>query len=240
MAVRNLVILTGAGISAESGVPTFRGADGLWEGHRFEDVATPEAFARDPALVQRFYNLRRAALKTVQPNAAHYALARLAAEWDGGFLLVTQNVDDLHDRALAKVRPGAGFELIHMHGELLKGRCTRSGTVRDWPGDMAVDEASPDHPDGRIRPHIVWFGEMPLDMDRIELALSRCDLFVSIGTSGAVYPAAGFVREARLFGARTVEINLEPSLGATAFEEHIHGLATRTVPTFVEDLLRGS
>lgn len=237
MTHHNLVVLTGAGISAESGVPTFRGADGLWEGHRFEDVATPEAFARDPALVQRFYNLRRAALSTVQPNAAHHALARLAAEWEGDFLLVTQNVDDLHDRALAEVQPGLGFELIHMHGELLKGRCTASGVVSDWPGDMAVNEPSPDHPEGRMRPHIVWFGEMPLAMNRIEKALSKADLFVSIGTSGAVYPAAGFVREARLFGARTVEINLEPSLGATAFEEHIHGPATETVPAFVERLL---
>ena len=237
MTHRNLVVLTGAGISAESGVPTFRGADGLWEGHRFEDVATPEAFAHDPALVQRFYNLRRAALSTVHPNAAHHALARLAANWEGDFLLVTQNVDDLHDRALAEVQPALGFELIHMHGELLKGRCTASGVVSAWPGDMTADEPSPDHPEGRMRPHIVWFGEMPLAMDRIENALSKADLFVSIGTSGAVYPAAGFVREARLFGARTVEINLEPSLGASSFEEHIHGPATETVPAFVERLL---
>lgn len=233
----NLVVLTGAGVSAESGVPTFRGADGLWEGHRFEEVATPEAFARDPALVQRFYNLRRAALPTVQPNAAHHALARLAAAWDGDFLLVTQNVDDLHDRALAEVQPGLGFELIHMHGELTKARCTASGVVSDWPGDMAANEPSPDHPHGRMRPHIVWFGEMPLGMDRIERALSACDLFVSIGTSGAVYPAAGFVREARLHGARTVEINLEPSLGAALFDEGVYGPATETVPAFVERLL---
>lgn len=239
MAVRNLVILTGAGISAESGVPTFRGADGLWEGHRFEDVATPEAFERDPALVQRFYNLRRAALKTVQPNAAHRALARLAEAWDGNFLLVTQNVDDLHDRALADVRPGLGFEMIHMHGELLKGRCTRSGVVSDWPGDMAVDEPSPDHPEGRMRPHIVWFGEMPLHMDRIERALAACDLFVSIGTSGNVYPAAGFVQEARFAGARTLELNLEPSLGSGLFDQCVHGPATMTVPGFVDQMLAG-
>ncbi|WP_298160694.1 NAD-dependent deacylase [Brevundimonas sp.] len=232
MTHRNLVVLTGAGVSAESGVPTFRGADGLWEGHRFEDVATPEAFARDPELVQRFYNLRRAALTNVQPNAAHRALADLAARWEGDFLLVTQNVDDLHDRALAEVMPGLGFELIHMHGELLKGRCTRSGLVSDWTGDMAVDEPSPDHPEGRMRPHIVWFGEMPLHMDRIERALSGCDLFVSIGTSGAVYPAAGFVDLARRAGARTVEINLEPSLGAGLFGEGVYGPATETVPEF--------
>ncbi len=195
MAVRNLVILTGAGISAESGVPTFRGADGLWEGHRFEDVATPEAFERDPALVQRFYNLRRAALPNVQPNAAHHALARLAAEWDGDFLLVTQNVDDLHDRALAEIQPAPGFELI------------------------------------------VWFGEMPLQMDRIEGALSNCDLFVSIGTSGAVYPAAGFVQEARFAGAQTLELNLEPSLGAGLFDQGVYGPATMTVPGFVDRML---
>ena len=232
MTHRNLVVLTGAGISAESGVPTFRGADGLWEGHRFEDVATPEAFARDPELVQRFYNLRRAALPTVQANAAHHALAELAARWEGDFLLVTQNVDDLHDRAHAEILPGMGFELIHMHGELLKGRCTRTGVVSDWPGDMAADEPSPDHPQGRMRPHIVWFGETPLYMDRIEAALSRCDLFVSIGTSGAVWPAAAFVETARRAGARTVELNLEPSLIADRFEEGLYGAATQTVPAF--------
>jgi len=232
MTCKTLVVLTGAGVSAESGVPTFRGADGLWEGHRFEDVATPEAFARDPALVQRFYNLRRAALPGVQPNAAHRALAELAARWEGEFLLVTQNVDDLHDRAEAENPPAPGFELIHMHGELLKARCTASGVVSDWPGDMAPDEISPDHPEGWMRPHIVWFGEMPLHMDRIEAALSRCDLFVSIGTSGTVYPAAGFVQLARMAGARTVEINLEPSHGASAFDERIYGPATERVPAF--------
>ena len=229
---RNIVVLTGAGVSAESGVPTFRGTDGLWEGNRFEDVATPDAFARDPALVQRFYNLRRAALATVQPNAAHHALAELAARWEGDFLLVTQNVDDLHDRAHADPLPGMGFELIHMHGELLKGRCTRTGLVSDWPGDMAAHEPSPDHPEGRMRPHIVWFGETPLLMDRIERALAACDLFVSIGTSGAVYPAAGLVDLARRAGARTVEINLEPSLGAGLFDEGLYGPATEIVPGF--------
>ncbi len=232
----NLVVLTGAGVSAESGVPTFRGADGLWEGHRFEDVATPEAFARDPVLVQRFYNLRRAALPRVQPNAAHHALAELAARWEGDFLLVTQNVDDLHDRAETAAPPAPGFELIHMHGELLKARCTRSGVVSDWTGDMAPHEPSPDHPEGRMRPHIVWFGEMPLHMDRIEAALARCDLFVSIGTSGTVYPAAGFVQLARMAGARTVEINLEPGMGASAFDERIYGPATETVPAFLAGL----
>jgi NAD-dependent deacetylase len=232
----NLVVLTGAGISAESGVPTFRASDGLWEGHRIEEVATPEGFAANPALVQDFYNKRRRHLAQVQPNAAHLALAELAERWEGDFLLVTQNVDDLHDRAHEAVAPAPGFELIHMHGELLKGRCTRSGVVSDWTGDMAADEPSPDHPEGRMRPHIVWFGETPLAMGRIERALARCDLFVSIGTSGAVYPAAGFVQLARAAGARTVEINLEPTEGARLFDEGVYGPATQAVPAFMASL----
>jgi NAD-dependent deacetylase len=231
---RNLVILTGAGVSAESGVPTFRDNGGLWEGHRFEDVATPEAFARDPRLVQDFYNLRRRQLPGVQPNAAHRALAALAARWEGAFLLVTQNVDDLHDRALAEVRPTDGFALVHMHGELTKARCTGSGVVCDWPGDMAAHEPSPHHPAGRMRPHIVWFGEYPLEMERIEAALDRCDLFVAVGTSGAVYPAAGFAWRAMRAGARTVEINLEPTGGR--FDEGLYGPATQTVPAFTATL----
>ena len=236
MAYTNLVILTGAGISAESGVPTFRADDGLWMGHRIEDVATPEAFARDPALVQDFYNQRRRLLPTVHPNAAHRAIAELAARWEGEFLLVTQNVDDLHDRAQVETPPAPGFELIHMHGELLKAHCTATGQVCDWPGDMAVSEPSPHHPRGRLRPHIVWFGEMPLCMERIEAALARCDLFVSIGTSGAVYPAAGFVQLARRAGTRTVELNLEPSQIADLFDEVRHGPATEVVPAFCRSL----
>lgn len=232
----NLVILTGAGISAESGVPTFRADDGLWMGHRIEDVATPEAFARDPALVQDFYNGRRRQLSTVRPNAAHRALAELAARWQGDFLLVTQNVDDLHDRAHAETPPAPGFALIHMHGELRKARCTRIGEVCEWPGDLAAHEPSPHHPRGRLRPHIVWFGEMPLHMGRIEAALARCDLFVSIGTSGAVRPAAGFVEAARSAGARTVEINLEPTIGRRRFDEGLYGPATEVVPAFCATL----
>lgn len=232
----NLVILTGAGISAESGVPTFRASDGLWCGHRVEDVATPEGYAADPALVQDFYNQRRRQLAEVEPNAAHRALADLAARWEGDFMLVTQNVDDLHDRAHEASPPAPGFELIHMHGELLKGRCTRSGVVSDWPGDMAADEPSLDHPLGRMRPHIVWFGETPLHMDRIEAALAACDLFVSIGTSGAVYPAAGFVQAARQAGARTVEINLAPTSGARLFDEGVYGPATVAAPAFFDTL----
>lgn len=240
MSHRNIVVLTGAGISAESGVPTFRADDGLWMGHRVEDVATPEAFARDPALVQDFYNRRRRQLATVHPNAAHRALADLAARWEGDFLLVTQNVDDLHDRAHARTPPGPGFELIHMHGELRKARCTGSGVVCDCPGDLEPEHPSPHHPAGRLRPHIVWFGEMPLEMARIEQALSACDLFVSIGTSGAVYPAAGFVQLARWAGARTVEINLEPSLGAALFDEGVYGSASKAVPAFFSAFRDGS
>ena len=232
----NLVILTGAGVSAESGVPTFRASDGLWEGHRVEEVATPEGFAADPALVQAFYNQRRRQLASVHPNAAHRALADLAARWTSDFLLVTQNVDDLHDRAHMDTPPAPGFELIHMHGELKKARCTASGVVCDWTGDLGASHASPHHPHGRLRPHIVWFGEIPLEMERIERALSACDLFVSIGTSGAVYPAAGFVQLARMAGARTVEINLEPTQGAGLFDEGVYGPASETVPAFFDAL----
>jgi len=234
---RNLVVLTGAGVSAESGVPTFRADDGLWMGHRIEAVATPEAFERDPALVQDFYNRRRRQLAEVRPNAAHLALADLASRWDGDFLLVTQNVDDLHDRAHAQTPPAAGFELIHMHGELLKARCTRTGRLSDWPGDLEPQQPSPHHPLGRLRPHIVWFGEMPFMLERIDAAIAACDLFVSIGTSGAVWPAAGFVQQARLAGARTVEINLEPTPGRRLFDEGVYGRATQMVPAFVDNLL---
>lgn len=233
---RNIVILTGAGISAESGVPTFRASDGLWMGHPIEDVATPEAFARDPATVHDFYNARRRQLAEVQPNAAHRALAELAARWPGSLTLVTQNVDDLHARANTDVAPASGFRLIPMHGQLLKAACTRTGRISDCPGDLYVDSVSPHHPEGRLRPHIVWFGEMPLEMEVIHDALQACDLFVAIGTSGAVYPAAGFVEIARHAGARTVELNLEPSLISDLFDETHHGPATRVVPDFVRSL----
>ena len=231
-AVRNIVILTGAGISAESGVPTFRASDGLWCGHPVDKVATPEGFAADPALVHDFYNQRRRQLAEVAPNAAHEALARLASVWDGDLLLVTQNVDDLHDRAHAALAPKPGFELIHMHGELLKARHLTTGAVQAWADDIPVESA--------LRPHIVWFGEMPFDMERIEEALYTCDLFVSIGTSGNVYPAAGFVAAARRARAHTVELNLEPSLGQSYFAEQHYGPATEVVPAFVERLLAGS
>ena len=226
-----IVILTGAGISAESGLRTFRAADGLWESHRVEDVATPEAFRRDPERVYRFYNERRRSLATVQPNAAHLALARLEREWPGELLLVTQNVDDLHDRAGSR-------NLLPMHGELLKGRCQGCDAVVDWPGDMDGDSRCPACSRGPVRPHIVWFGELPLGMDRIYAALECCDLFVAIGTSGHVYPAAGFV-EVVGPGARTVELNLEPSRVVDAFQEHREGRATDLVPALVAELLEG-
>lgn len=239
----NIVILTGAGISAESGVPTFRAQDGLWCGHRVEDVATPGAYQRNPALVQSFYNTRRAQLREVRPNDAHHALARLERDWEGDYLLVTQNVDDLHDRAreafpeLARRDAFAGRSgLIHMHGELLKARCTECEQVCHWGANLEVDSACVCQ-NGVLRPHIVWFGEMPLMMHAIEQAVARCDLFVSIGTSGAVYPAAGFVQLARAAGAETVEINLEPTVQHGLFDRGYYGSAGVQVPLFVEELL---
>ncbi len=227
----NIVILTGAGVSAESGLATFRGPDGLWEGHRVEDVATPQAFARDPALVHSFYDARREKLASVQPNAAHEALARLDSEWAGELLLVTQNVDDLHERAGSK-------RLIHMHGRLTSGLCVACGSRFEWTGPMGRGAACPQcGSSGTVRPDIVWFGEMPYEMERIDAALQRCDLFVSIGTSGAVYPAAGFVQTARYYGARTLEMNLEPSLGSTIFRESRIGPAGELVPQWVEEVL---
>jgi len=231
MDIRNIVILTGAGVSAESGLATFRGPDGLWEGHRVEDVCTPEAFNRDPALVHTFYDARRAKLGTVEPNAAHKALARLDAEWTGQLLLVTQNVDDLHERAGSK-------RLLHMHGQLTKGWCLRCNDRFDWQGPMGEGAECPSCGlRGQVRPDIVWFGEMPYEMERIDDALRACDLFVSVGTSGAVYPAAGFVQTACYCGARTLEINLEPSLGSTLFEESRIGRAGELVPQWVDEVL---
>lgn len=229
--IRNIIVLTGAGVSAESGLATFRGPDGLWEGHRVEDVATPEAFRRDPALVHQFYDARRAKLASVSPNAAHLALARLERDWPGGFLLVTQNVDDLHERAGSK-------RLIHMHGELASGRCTLCDRRFPWSGPMGEGAICPHCAAvGNVRPDIVWFGEMPYEMERIDEALQGCDLFVSIGTSGAVYPAAGFVQTARYCGARTIEANLEPSISSIFFHESRIGKAGELVPKFVQELL---
>ena len=229
--MKNIVILTGAGISAESGLATFRGPGGLWEGHRVEDVCTPEAYSRDPALVHKFYDARRAKLDDVEPNAAHLALARLDAQWSGELLLVTQNVDDLHERAGSK-------RLLHMHGELTSGWCLACDERFAWAGPMGESAGCPAcQVAGRVRPDIVWFGEMPYDMERIDQALMDCDLFVSIGTSGAVYPAAGFVQTARYCGARTLEINLEPSQGSLFFDERRYGPAGIEVPKWVEKLL---
>jgi NAD-dependent deacetylase len=229
--VHNVVILTGAGISAESGLSTFRGPDGLWEGHRVEDVCTPEAFARDPELVHAFYDARRTKLDEVEPNPAHRALARLDAAWPGELLLVTQNVDDLHERAGSK-------RLLHMHGENKKGWCLACDERSSWSGSMGTSAKCPSCGEiGAMRPDIVWFGEMPYEMDRIEEALRRCDLFVSIGTSGAVYPAAGYVQTARYCGARALEMNLEPSLGSVFFNESRTGPASELVPQWVEEML---
>lgn len=231
--VKKVVILTGAGISAESGIRTFRAEDGLWEDRRVEDVATPQAFQQNPKLVQRFYNERRQpiASKQVKPNSAHIALAKLEKEFTGSVMLVTQNIDNLHEQA--------GFNnVLHMHGEILKIRCKSTQQVFDCDHDVSVDDlCSCCNQAGNLRPHIVWFGEMPFYMDEIYQALSECDLFVSIGTSGNVYPAAGFVQVANQAGAQTLEINLEASMVATEFEETRYGKAGDLVPVWVDEVL---
>ena len=214
--MKSIFILTGAGISAESGIKTFRAADGLWEDHRVEDVATPEAFIANPDLVHRFYNARRAQLKTVEPNAAHQALARLQRDYKQGTVtIVTQNVDDLHERA--------GADVIHMHGELRKLRCTHCRTAFEWSGDL--------------RPDIVWFGEIPYHMETIRQALTQAAIFVAIGTSGAVYPAAGFVQEAIFNGIETLEINLEKTQSSSLFHRSSFGKATQSVSDWVQAVL---
>jgi len=234
MAHPSIVALTGAGISKESGLDTFRDKDGLWSKVRLEDVATPEAFERDPRRVHDFYNARRRGLRNsnVQPNAAHRALAELEQHWPGEVLLVTQNIDDLHERAGSR-------NLVHMHGELLKVRCAHCGALDATLGDLSVELACTScREPGGLRPHVVWFGEMPLEMGRIYEALSDCGFFISIGTSGNVYPAAGFVQEVRYRpGASTVELNLEPSEGASLFQERHYGPATEIVPEYVRHLL---
>ena len=229
---QRIVVLTGAGISAESGLGTFRDKDGLWTKYDLADVATPEGFARNPAFVHEFYNARRVNLRDAEPNPAHLALAELERRHAGRILVVTQNVDDLHERAGSR-------NVLHMHGELLKVRCENCGQVAACTGDAGTATACP-HCGiaGQVRPHVVWFGEMPFHMDKIQLELSVCDLFVSIGTSGNVYPAAGFVAEVRRHGrAHTVELNLEPSEGAGMFAEARLGPATELVPAFVRELI---
>ncbi|MEG3163105.1 NAD-dependent deacylase [Sphingomonas sp. PB2P19] len=239
--IQNIVILTGAGVSAESGIPTFRSKSGVthWDvyennlvpkSYRVEDVCTPEALARDPALVHRFYDGRRAALGGVAPNAAHAALARLDAAWPGELLIVTQNVDDLHERAGAR-------RVLHMHGELPSALCAACGAREDWTGSLPPGSVCGTCGAAALRPDIVFFGEMPYAMERIEAALAKCDLFVSIGTSGAVYPAAGFVQTAGWHGARTLEMNLDPSMGSVFFEETRIGAAGVLVPDWVEEVL---
>lgn len=232
---QNIVILTGAGLSAESGLSTFRDKDGIWAQYDYREVATPEGFARNPAKVLEFYNRRKRENKTVQPNAAHLALARLEREYPGHALIVTQNIDPLHERAGSK-------NLIHMHGEISKKLCARCGGRFDWGDDEELRIESTCDACGMIgsmRPDVVWFGEMPYRMDEIYEALAQCDLFISIGTSGTVYPAAGFASAAREIGARTVELNLEPSEGVPLFREVRHGKATEIVPPYVEELLSG-
>lgn len=232
--IPKVVILTGAGISAESGIQTYRSTVGLWHDHRLEDVATPEGYARDPKLVNNFYNQRRRYLteEHIQPNAAHCALAKLESVLGDNLLLVTQNIDNLHERAGSK-------NLIHMHGELLRVRCETSGQVLYWHNDLTTEERcnccqfpSP------LRPHIVWFGETPLQMGEIQQAVAEADIFVSIGTSGVVYPAAGFVYEAASHGAHTVELNLEPTGFQSLFTEQHYGLASEVVVEWVERLLK--
>lgn len=225
-----LVVLTGAGISAESGVPTFRDADGLWEGHRVEEVATPEAYEVAPDLVHTFYDARRRSLGTVEPNAAHRALARLEADLGADLLLITQNIDDLHERA-------GSTRVLHMHGELGSALCASCGGRTPWVGDLGHRPPCPGCGAAALRPDVVWFGEIPHGMDAIDHALARADLFVSIGTSGAVYPAAGFVQFAAAYGARTLELNLQASAGTALFDESRHGLAGELVPVWVADLL---
>ena len=225
---RRIVVLTGAGISAESGIRTFRAADGLWEEHRIEDVATPEGFARDPALVHRFYNARRAASAAAEPNAAHRALAELARHHD--LVLVTQNVDDLHER-------GGSHDVIHMHGALSGALCAACGHRWDAPVVMAPHDPCPACRAPATRPDIVWFGEMPYEMERIWEAVEACEIFAAIGTSGNVYPAAGLAQHAGRAGADCVELNLEAGANARDFDTHIAGPATRTVPDWVAGLI---
>lgn len=231
--IQKITILTGAGISAESGIKTFRDQNGLWENHDINDVATPQGFAKNPSLVYEFYNQRRAQLLSsdVAPNLAHEALVKLEQEFKGSVLLITQNVDNLHERAGSK-------NILHMHGELMKMRCMRTRKV--YQAHEVLDgqtkcECCQDK--GTLRPHIVWFGETPFYMDDIQQALLGSDLFISIGTSGLVYPAAIFYKWAAQGGAKTVELNLEKTAASDRFDENIQGPASQLVPDFVEKLL---
>ncbi|HUF87425.1 MAG TPA: NAD-dependent deacylase [Thermohalobaculum sp.] len=233
MRTEEMVILTGAGVSAESGLGTFRDKGGLWTRFDLEEVATPEGYARDPARVLDFYNMRRRNCREAAPNPAHAALARLQRAWPGRVTLVTQNIDDLHERA-------GSAEVIHMHGRIMAALCAACAARRDWAGDMTLADACPAcGAAGTVRPDVVWFGEMPYELETIWERLAGCDLFVAIGTSGSVYPAAGFVADAMHRGARTLEINLEPSDNAGLFHERLLGPASETVPAWVARLLEG-
>lgn len=233
----SIIILTGAGISKESGLDTFRGKGGLWRGMRAEEVATPQAFEQNPDLVHSFYNARKEKLldEKIKPNAAHFALAALEQQWQGDFLLITQNVDNLHERA-------GSCELVHMHGEILKARCVKCHAVSPWHEDMDIKSICPNCRDtGSLRVDVVWFGEMPMKMNEIYVALEKCDLFISIGTSGNVYPASGFIDVvSQNHDAKTAELNLEPSLNAEQFSAGHYGPATDVVPDFVNQLLEGN
>ena len=226
-----IVILTGAGISAESGVPTFRDADGLWENHRVEDVASPDGFRRDPTLVQRFYDLRRRDAQTVEPNAAHLALARLERALGDDVLVVTQNIDDLHEQA-------GSTNVLHMHGELLSALCTTCGARQRWSDDLSDNPRCPSCGQAALRPDVVWFGEIPYHMDQITAAVETCELFVVIGTSGVVYPAAGLAWAARSSGAATALLNLEDQDSSEYDVVHL-GPATQVVPAWVDEVLAG-
>ncbi|HJO12318.1 MAG TPA: Sir2 family NAD+-dependent deacetylase [Gammaproteobacteria bacterium] len=232
--LRSVVVLTGAGISAESGIKTFRAADGLWENHPVDEVATPEGFERNPQLVHEFYNQRRRQLLSaeVKPNLGHTALAKFEHDFGGSFLLITQNIDNLYERAGSQ-------NILHLHGELLKMRCQNSKLVFDIREDISFDTPCRCcRSEGNLRPHIVWFGEMPFHMNEINHALEACDLFISIGTSGNVYPASGFYQTAKVRKEHTVELNLEET--GSSFDERIYGLASELVPSYFTDLLTHS
>jgi NAD-dependent deacetylase len=229
--MKSIFVLTGAGISAESGIQTFRGSDGLWEGHKLEDVASPGGFQRAPSMVYRFYNRRRAKIREAAPNAAHLALAKLERDFPGTVTLVTQNIDDLHERAGSR-------RVIHMHGEAMKARCLKCHAIS--PCEDTLDETNlcpACETVGQLRPHIVWFGEIPLFMEEIGHALTQADLFVSIGTSGVVYPAAGFAALAARHGIRTIEINPASTEISPHFDEHLRGPATEKVTEWVAGTL---
>jgi NAD-dependent deacetylase len=229
----HIVILTGAGVSAESGLGTFRDVGGLWTKYDLADVATPDGYGRDPGLVLDFYNARRVNCRGAEPNAAHAAIARLQREYPGRVTLVTQNIDDLHER-------GGSRDVIHMHGQIMRALCAACGHQWGWTGDMALDDICHSCATaGTVRPDVVWFGETPYQMEEIAARIADCDLFAAIGTSGSVYPAAGFVNDARGRGVRTLEINLEPSENAALFDERLLGPAGETVPGWVAGLLSG-